>query len=326
MGFQTKYLALGWFVITGVALIVCALILLGSGRYLEERETFETYVDQSVQGLEKGSAVKFRGVQIGEVDVIDFTSRYYEQYKKFENKKRYVLIRVNLKPGIFRSASSSVEEVLENEVKRGLRARLASMGLTGSSYLEMDYLNPETNPPLQIPWDPHYYYIPSAQAAFTRIISAAEEVLVNMRNIDFKALVGNLDELISESRDKLAELKINELIDNAALLVAEVRESNRMIQESIRGIKVSELSENTLAILDKVDRLIDSPKLRNLLGRLELTLHRLEQWVVIVQHDLSDNLDNLGRLTDNLTELTEDAKEYPARILFGEPPPRNDRR
>ena len=45
-------------------------------------------------------------------------------------------------PGIFDSWSGSVDEALAKEVARGLRVRLAGVGLTGSAYLEMDYLNP----------------------------------------------------------------------------------------------------------------------------------------------------------------------------------------
>jgi hypothetical protein len=36
--------------------------------------------------------------------------------------------------------------------------------------------------------------------------------------------------------------------------------------------------------------------------------------------DLASTIANLRATTDNLRDLTEDAKRYPSNLLFGEPP------
>ena len=59
MSTRANFFALGLFVIIGSVLIVGTVLVLGVGTLFEERDLFETYVDQSVQGFEEGSAVKF---------------------------------------------------------------------------------------------------------------------------------------------------------------------------------------------------------------------------------------------------------------------------
>ena len=40
------------------------------------------------------------------------------------------------------------------EVEKGLRVKLAPQGITGTSYLEIDYVDPANNPPLPVDWVP----------------------------------------------------------------------------------------------------------------------------------------------------------------------------
>ena len=305
----------------GSVLIIGTILVLGVGTFFEERELFETYVDQSVQGLEEGSVVKFRGVKIGAVEKIDFTRAVYERYKDPSEKKTYVRIIVALMPGVFSSWSGTVDESIGKEVDRGLRARLANVGLTGSAYLEMDYLNPDTNPPLEILWEPENHYIPSAQGSFTRIINAAEDVFVKIQNIDFESISQNLNELVVIAKDKLEQAEIRELVSNVNMLATEFQATNKQIQQALTDLEVKKVSQEAQTALKEVTNLIHSPRVENILGRLELTLRRVDQLVLSNQGEFTETLTNLKAISDNLRDLTADAKRNPARLLFGDPPP-----
>ena len=318
---RANFFALGTFVIFGAVLMVASVVYFGAGAFLEEREWFETYVDQSVQGLEEGSAVKFRGVKIGTVEKIDFTRSVYERYEEPSLKKPYVRIIVALMPGVFDSWSSPVEESIEKEVKRGLRARLANVGLTGSAYLEMDYLNPETNPPLEVNWEPRNYYIPSAQGSFTRIINAAEDVFVKIQNIDFESISQNLNALVVIAKETLEQAEIRELVTNVNTLATELQETNRQIQRGLEGLEIEKVSQDARAVLTRVRELLVSPELDNVLSRLDLTLRRVDRIVVENEEGLLSTLAHLNSIAKNLEEITEDAKRNPSRVFFGDPPP-----
>ena len=68
-------LKLGFFAI--FALIAIAGIVLGLGIRVKAGDgtRYHTYFDESVQGLDKGAMVKFRGVRIGKVTSVSIAAR-----------------------------------------------------------------------------------------------------------------------------------------------------------------------------------------------------------------------------------------------------------
>ena len=63
----------GGFVLAGVALLVVAVILVGSGSLFSKKHTFVSYFTGSVAGLRVGAPVKLRGITIGQVTGVYLT-------------------------------------------------------------------------------------------------------------------------------------------------------------------------------------------------------------------------------------------------------------
>ena len=163
MSLRANYFKLGLFVIGAVVSAVVLLIIIGSGRIFQQKITIETYFNESVQGLDTGSKVKYRGVVIGEVTKISFTYVKYQQDKPMSERLRYVLVEAQLEPKLLggRAASDITATAgMLAEVERGLRVRSAPQGITGTNYIEIDYVEP---PPALLPidWTPDNVYIPS---------------------------------------------------------------------------------------------------------------------------------------------------------------------
>jgi paraquat-inducible protein B len=59
---------IGAFVVGAVALAVAAIVLFGSGRFFKDMDQWVAIFPGSVKGLNVGSPVVFRGVQVGQVD------------------------------------------------------------------------------------------------------------------------------------------------------------------------------------------------------------------------------------------------------------------
>src|SRR5687767_5767692 len=71
MAAPTNHYKLGLFVLLGFAAAVAAAILLGVASTRKDTIPYHSYFNESVQGLELGSPVKFRGVTIGHVSAIE---------------------------------------------------------------------------------------------------------------------------------------------------------------------------------------------------------------------------------------------------------------
>src|SRR4030095_13024878 len=152
MSQRANYFKLGLFVIGGLVAGVLVLIIIGSGRWFERKITIETYFKESVQGLDLGSKLKYRGVTIGEVTRISFTYTKYQLHLSLTPRERYVLVEAQVQPRLVggRAAAGDLTQA-ENaamEVEKGLRLRLTPVGVTGRTCLEMDYVEP---PPAVLP-------------------------------------------------------------------------------------------------------------------------------------------------------------------------------
>jgi len=75
MSEKANYFKIGLFFLSGTILAVIALIILGEGTFFQKKVLLETYFKESVQGLDIGSPVKFRGVLIGNVEKITFVNQ-----------------------------------------------------------------------------------------------------------------------------------------------------------------------------------------------------------------------------------------------------------
>src|SRR5581483_6839573 len=156
MSAETKYFKLGAFVLAGLAAAVGAVVVLGAGTVMRKKFLAETYVDESVQGLDVGAPVKFRGVHVGQLEKIEFAGIQYTA------KDDRIGLVIAFYPETLKGfAGDTPAAKLKELTDSGLRVRLASAGLTGGLYLELENFDPEKNPAPPISWVPNNPYLPS---------------------------------------------------------------------------------------------------------------------------------------------------------------------
>ena len=352
MSQKANYFKLGLFVIGAVAAGVAVLVMIGTGRWLKPRAIMETYFNESVQGLDIGSKMKYRGVDIGEVTRISFTYVRYEQDKPMNQRKRYVLVEAKLEPRLVGTRAANDIASPESsaiEVERGLRVKLAPQGITGTNYLELDYVD-LPSPVLPIDWKPDSIYIPSAPSTVTTFVNAATEIIERLHRLDIETTIANLNRLLVTAHDRVASLDTaviseravslsrsaektlsridttldgiasKKLSDEAVGLLAELRQTNGELKAFLANPALRKLPDETSAALSSVRQLVADPKLPQSIAHLERTLGRLDRIFGAGEADLGTTFDNLRQITDNVRDLTEDAKRYPSNLLFGAPP------
>ena len=117
---------IGAFVLGALALIVVAVVALGSGRFFRQTREFVLYFDSSVNGLRVGAPVKFKGVEIGAVKDIRLQLEKGAQVNKIP-----VIIEIDLEKLTSRGATSEVARDLPTFHKA-----IVEMGLRGQLLME----------------------------------------------------------------------------------------------------------------------------------------------------------------------------------------------
>ncbi|MDQ2963513.1 MAG: MlaD family protein [Pseudomonadota bacterium] len=345
MSAQANNFKLGLFVIGAVVALVLLLLIVGSGRWFQSKTIVETYFNESVQGLDIGSKVKYRGVSVGEVTRIGFTYNKYQQDKPPGERLRYVLVELTILGRLIGSKAGGEitrPETVHMEIERGLRIRLAPQGITGTNYLEIDYADAKT-PELPISWEPDHVYIPSTQSTFTQFFSAAGDVVEKLQHLDLDGVVTRLNRLldttnervgavdaakISESttrvlakvESKLDQLHVDQISKESTALLAELRQTNQKLGAIVDDPGWRKIPTEASAAAAQARKLVEDPNLPKALAHLQGTLSRLDRVLGGTESDLRKTLDNVRQITDNLRDLTEEAKRNPSRLILGAPP------
>lgn len=307
---SSNYFKVGIFVLAAISIFVTFIIVLGVGSIFRQKVYMETYLDESVQGLDIGSAVKHRGVKIGSVTEISFIQNEYplKEDKDGQNNSyqygRYVYIKMSI-PGIVKALPlTQIDQAIQQMIKQGLRVRLSSQGLTGTAYLEVDYLSPDKNPPLPITWKPKYHYIPSAPSTISRLSASLDTFFDKLESTDIRGLILNLNTLILTVNAEVEKAKLGELSKEATVLIFELRKTNK----ELNSILASPEMKNAPKKLDQA------------LSQLNTTTKRFDTILSSNQNDIGLAVENLRTASQDLKEVTGNAKKYPSMILFGEPP------
>ncbi len=272
-----SYFKIGIFVISAVVIGIIGVVVLGVGTIFQKKSIVETYIDESVQGLDVGSPVKFRGVPVGRVEQISLTSAEYS------TRREYVLVRVSISSNMFQfPVNDPKSPQLKQALDRGFRIRIAPQGLTGVAYLEADYLDPERNPPLEIDWQPYYPYIPSTRSRITQLSEAVERILRNFSDIDIAQLSQTIDKSLV-AMTKLAEnANLDKIGAQANALLNELRETNRQI--------------NTL---------VSNPELKTTIADASATAGRARQIIERAEKPVNQMLTDLPQATESLSRLVK---------------------
>jgi ABC-type transporter Mla subunit MlaD len=331
MSADQHFFKLGAFVLGAIAVLVVGVVVLGAGTFLKKKYSVETYVDESIQGLDVGAPVKFRGVRIGELNKIDFVAKVYGA-KDGRIRLRMTFHPENT-PGV---AQGDPREVCERLSSEGMRIRLASAGLTGGTYLELDVMDPKEHPPMEISWEPENAYIPSVTSTNIRLTTHVENILEHIEKMRLDtisekivALLESLDGIVKRVDPALGDLKAvavgaDGLIKDARRLVNEdlgkdlrslvTTTKNVMEQEVAPAVKSIRVGvEHIPPTFDKVDATLE---------RIGATLRRIDRTLAEDGGSMDEALDNLRVVTQDLRDLTGQVKRYPAAALFGEAPPK----
>jgi len=336
MANRAAYLRVGLLLIGGAAAVIGLVVFLG-GQQVRSGVTFETYFEESVEGLQVGSPVKFRGVTLGQVTQIGLVSAVYknQEHSNFR-PTTFGLVLVRFVIDFSRLGDIPGPE---EAIGLGLRVRLASQGITGLTYLEIDFVDPQKFPAMRVPWVPFDQYLPSMPSTISQVQSAAQSLLAMLQGVNLEHLSAQLQTVLDDLHRELADGGDAHIaLAASAQLATTLRDSiaaadlpatAKAVQDAAVAVRAAaqgpETKELLAATSRAADRLADAAaRLPPLIAALQQTVQRTDASVSDVQADLAPVLRDVRDTAANLRETSEDLRRYPASVLFGGPPPRHE--
>jgi ABC-type transporter Mla subunit MlaD len=295
MSAKNSNLKIGIFILIAFALLIAGVLAFGAKSYFSPKTHFETAVEGDVAGLSVGSSVQLRGVPIGKVTLITFS---WDAYRG--SKSQVLVVEFDVDNNLMPWPPGDLKTLVQNAVDKGLRASVKSQGITGSSLLSVELIDPPPTPPV-LDYTPRYYYIPSVPGQFTRILETVENALSNLEKLDFGSIGQGLTNALGGVRqlsDKLDRLDLETIATNANSLLVDFRGTSAKLNEAI----------------GQIQKTLDEMKLAQLSHNTDKLMVRLSAV------PLHDTLSDLQQTLQNLDEVLIEMKRYPAGFFLGEPP------
>lgn len=333
------YMRVGTLVVVGIALGIGFILFLTSGALRGQQMVFETYIRESIAGLDVGAAVRFRGVPVGRVTELGLVSVVYGATSRGpeDTTSRLVLVRFAVDPTRYGRAN------VDDAVRAGLRVRVASSGVTGLAYLEVDFTDPARAPAIAVPWQPTYPVIPSVPSTITQVTSAAERLMTQLADLDLRTLIESVTSLINEIRGQVGgEGDLGVTLREAAATMTAVRQAIqgadlegalREIREAAASISGAGTSAQALlsgpelqAAVANISRAAADlqtsvARLPAVLQSTELALRTVRGTTGDAQAELGPLLRDLRATAASLRDTAEALRRSPSQSLFGAPPP-----
>ncbi len=191
---------IGLFVTLGVLIGMVAVIWLGASKYFEKGKLYSVYFDESVQGLQMDSAVKYLGVEVGSVEKIRIAP---------DNNLIEVVMKINLRRDLARDAV----------------AQLRSAGITGMVFIELDRRDPakpDLSPKLNFASE--YPIISSQPSQLKQLFSGIEEVVDNLKRVDTQGISDEIKITIKSIGNLVSGEKMDHIMIGVDSSVSNVRE------------------------------------------------------------------------------------------------------
>ncbi len=301
---RSSYALVGGIVVAGIVALFIAILWLSrfSG---DEKQIFDIFFKQSVNGLAVGSPVAFSGVPVGKIDDI----------KLLPNTPQFVRVRISVNKDV--------------PVLKGTTAAVEGVGFTGVSQIQlagaMQGAEPITEPgPYGVP------VIPPRSGALGQLLASAPELLNNISK-----LTDRMSELLNpENRQSMANILHNAdrvtgaLADRGPDIAAALAETRTTLLTAQATLKrIDTLAGSATTLLDRDGRPLVAD-LRATVRSAQQTLAKVDALTTSAKPGIdaltTQTIPEVGQLvrdlrgvTANLGAISAKLDEDPAGALIG---------
>ena len=294
----SRNMKLGVFALGAITAAIALALALGIRAMKPATIGYHTYFDESVQGLELGSPVKYRGVQIGSVEGIAVAPD-----RKHVDVTLALVARDAARLGLGNGSPD-------------LRAQLGVQGITGLRFVEIDFFDAARNPPAELPFEPDEHYLPAQPSLIKGLGADLEAVAERMPAVldHLGDTLSHVDRLLDEVGREQLVARIGAAVDQTGAAASELRRLTSHVDHA-------DLPQRTRDVLARA---------HEVLGRLDgdnglvASAHRATESLGDVgrstagtSDDLARTLRELGDAARAVRELAEEIERDPDMLVKG---------
>lgn len=316
---RTKF-SVGLFVIIGMSIVIVFVLYLGMSEYFTEGRKYNAYFDESVQGLSRDAAVKYRGVNVGQVDNI-----------RVAPDGRLVEIVFTL------------TQQLRNP--ENLVAQIKSVGITGIMFVELERQAPDVKAePKDRDFETDYPVIATRPSEMKRLMTDINEILSQIKQVDMEGISNRLITTIESMNRTLVTAEIEKIshglqktIENTNKILDSEKWEDFTRSAGNSAEDLEKLISETRAAVEKIDKSFAgssqrfdqaseevtraAQKAEMLIGEGSQTLDSARSRASDYDREMGEIINELRGATSGLNSLIEQVNRQPSRLLYGQPLP-----
>jgi phospholipid/cholesterol/gamma-HCH transport system substrate-binding protein len=293
---KVNFAVVGTFVLVLSAALIGGVLWLSSGKsYSKVYDVYQTYMQESVSGLNLNAPVRYRGVEVGRVQQIVLAPGNVEQ--------------VQLTLDIERGTPVKVDTV----------AVLQTQGLTGLAFVELTG-GSRDSPALKAQSDEKYPVIKAGSSLFTRLDSALTTLLANLNRTsqNFNALMDEDNRRAVKNSLKDIEVLSRTLAARSTVIDSSLTNAARTMENTAR------LTDELPMLAQRVQRSADafdhmSNELAHAGASASSTLDNTRQFTSETLPEVHQLVIELRDLTGSLRHLSGELEQNPSVLLYGKP-------
>jgi paraquat-inducible protein B len=286
---KLKPIAVGSFVLGAMVLIIAALLSFRSFHVFSKPGKFVAYFNESVPGLDVGSAVKLRGVRVGRVASIRV---HYDA----NTRQSQVAVIAELDPNVISDNAGKLipttdRATLQRLIDEGLRAKIDLVGITGLQFVELDFFDPQQFPAPALESESAYAVVPTLRSGLSELVANLSKVANNLNKVDFAGMARELQLLLGTANRQIGEADLKKMVVKVTAAA-----------ESIEALASSDAAKAAFANLNRT-----ATEVQGLVAKLNTQVEPVSAELVGSLHSFRAAADSVQKLLGPQSGLGDEA-------------------
>ena len=339
---------IGTFVVGAVVLMVAAVVLFGSGKFFTPTRKFVLFFEGSVNGLNTGAPVTFRGVKIGSVTDIKILLDARDLSLKIPVFIEIDPTRITQVNAAGAKAHLEDYVYVESLIERGLRAQLGMQSLvTGQLFVDLDFY--PNKPPRLVRTETDLRELPTIpspleelsrtlqtlplQEIANKAMLAIEGIERFVNSPELKEILRSLDDSADEATALLHSLsdQVQPMAQNVAKTLEDAQKLLQNIDHQVGPLakKIDATVQDTRAVVVNINKKIDPlmetvqttfAATRTALQQANQTLKDIQGTTgqgSVLHYELTKTLQSLSAAAASMRVLADYLERHPEALLRG---------